>query len=74
MRSSRVSKPPRGEMLGKGQAILNLYARQGVVTLCEWVSSVNRMQLTPSGCRFIVHDTPEGPTCRGLSLIWEIQG
>jgi len=34
---------------------------------------VNRMQLTPSGCRFIVHGTPEGPTCRATSLIWEIQ-
>ena len=31
------------------------------------------MQLTPSGCRFIVHGTPEGPTCRAISLIWEIQ-
>ena len=31
------------------------------------------MQLTPSGCRFIVHGTPEGPTCRAINLIWEIQ-
>ena len=31
------------------------------------------MQLTASGCRFIVHGTPEGPTCRAINLIWEIQ-
>ena len=29
------------------------------------------MQLTPSGCRFIVHGTPEGPTCRAISLSGE---
>ncbi len=39
----------------------------------EWVSCVNRMQLTRSGCRFIVHRTPVSPTGRAISLIWEIQ-
>jgi hypothetical protein len=37
MGSSMVNRPPR-ETLGQGQAILDFYPRQGVVTLWEWVS------------------------------------
>ncbi len=33
---------------------------------------VNRMQLTPSGCRFIVRGIPQGQMVGGISLIWGI--
>ena len=41
----RLKKAYPRETLGQGQAILDFYARQGVVTLQEWVSWVNRMQV-----------------------------
>ena len=33
---------------------------------------MNRMQLTPSGCPFIVRAIPQGHMVGGISLIWAI--
>ena len=73
MGSSRVQTAPR-ETLGQGQAILDFYARQGggypmrVGQLSESDAvDALRLPLTPSGCPFIVHGTPEGPIA-GQSL------
>jgi len=72
MGSSGVNRPPRGRRWGRGRQFWTFTLVRGVVTLWEWVNRVNRMQLTPSGCPFIVRAIPQGHMVGGISLIWAI--